>query len=599
MFDVVIRGGVLVDGTGAERRPADVAIEGGRIAAVVEPGGLDDAVAAGDAARVIEAEGLVVAPGFVDLHTHYDAQAFWDPTLSPSPLHGVTTVVAGNCGFSIAPLSGDPADGEYLMRMLARVEGMPLESLAEGVPWDWRSTAEYLDRLDGTLAVNAGFLVGHSALRRAVMGHDAVGEEATDEQVDAMAALLAEGLAAGGLGFSSSWATTHSDGEGDPVPSRHATHDELVRLCSVLRDHPGTALEFIPTVGPFADEHMDLMADMSLAADRPLNWNVLVAANARSADDVAQRLSASDRAAERGARVLALTVPDLMRIRLCFLTGFLLDTFPGWAKVMTLPADEKLAALADPEVRRRLLDGVNSPEAGPFARIAQWHRMTVEEAFTDETKRHEGRLVGDIAEEQGKEPFDALLDIVVEDGLRTVILPPQSGDDEDSWALRAQTWRDPRVILGASDAGAHLDFIATFNYTTAFLGDSVRDRGLMGLEEAVHKLTDVPARLYGLTGRGRLAEGWIADVVVFDPDRIAPGPVGMRADLPAGAARLYSEPEGVEHVLVNGVEIVGPGATFTDARPGTLLRSGRDTETVSLHTGSSSLGAPSASGSSS
>lgn len=585
MFDVVIRGGVLVDGTGAERRPADVAIEGGRIAAITEPGGLDAAVSAGEVDRVIEAEGLIVAPGFVDLHTHYDAQAFWDPTLSPSPLHGVTTVVAGNCGFSIAPLSGDPADGEYLMRMLARVEGMPLESLAAGVPWDWRSTAEYLDRLDGTLAVNAGFLVGHSALRRAVMGHDAVGEEADDEQVEAMARLLGEGLAAGGLGFSSSWATTHSDGAGDPVPSRHATHDELVRLCSVVREHPGTALEFIPTVGPFSDEHADLMADMSLAADRPLNWNVLVAANARSADDVAQRLSASDRAAERGARVLALTVPDLMRIRLCFLTGFLLDTFPGWAKVMTLPADEKLVALADPDVRRRLIEGVESPEAGPFARIAQWHRMTIEEAFTDETKRHEGRLVGDVADEQGKEPFDALLDIVVEDGLRTVILPPQSGDDEASWVLRAQTWRDPRVILGASDAGAHLDFIATFNYTTAFLGDSVRDRGLMGLEEAVHKLTDVPARLYGLTGRGRLAEGWAADVVVFDPERIAPGPVGMRADLPAGAARLYSEPEGVEHVLVNGVEIVGPGATFTAARPGTLLRSGRDTETVTLGDG--------------
>ena len=582
MLDVVIRKGVVVDGTGAERRPADIGIEAGRIAAIVEPGGFDAAVSAGEVGRVIEAEGLIVAPGFVDLHTHYDAQAFWDPTLSPSPLHGVTTVVAGNCGFSIAPLSGDPADGEYLMRMLARVEGMPLESLAESVPWDWRSTGEYLDRLDGTLAVNAGFLVGHSALRRAVMGGAAVGEAATDEQVDAMAQLLADGLAAGGLGFSSSWATTHSDGEGDPVPSRHATHDELVRLCAVLRDHPGTALEFIPTVGPFADEHMDLMADMSLAADRPLNWNVLVAANARSADAVAHRLSASDRAAERGARVLALTVPDLMRIRLCFLTGFLLDTFPGWAKVMTLPADEKLAALGDPDVRRRLLDGVNSPQAGPFARIAQWHRMTIEEAFTDETKCHEGRLVGEVAEEQGKEPFDALLDIVVEDGLRTVILPPQSGDDDDSWALRAETWRDPRVILGASDAGAHLDFIATFNYTTAFLGDSVRDRGLMGLEEAVHKLTDVPARLYGLTGRGRLAEGLVADVVVFDPERIAPGPVGMRADLPAGAARLYSEPEGVEHVLVNGVEIVGPGATFTDARPGTLLRSGRDTETVSL-----------------
>ncbi len=578
MLDLVIRRGVLIDGTGAERRPADVGVRGGRIVAVTPPGELDDE----RAGRVIDADGRGVAPGFVDLHTHYDAQAFWDPTLSPSPLHGVTTVVGGNCGFSIAPLSGDPADGEYLMRMLARVEGMPLESLAAGVPWDWRSTEEYLDRLDGTLSVNAGFLVGHSALRRAVMGEDAVGHAATDEQVSAMAALLAEGLAAGGLGFSSSWATTHSDGAGDPVPSRHATHDELVALCTVVRNHPGTTLEFIPTVGPFGDEHVELMADMSLAADRPLNWNVLIAANARSGDDVAQRLSASDRAAERGARVLALTVPDLMRIRLCFLTGFLLDSFPGWAKTMTLPPAEKLAALADPVERARLQAGVDSPEAGPLARVAQWHRMTIEEAFTPETKVHEGRLVGDIADELGVTPFDALLDIVVADDLRTVILPPQTGDDEASWALRAETWRDPRVILGASDAGAHLDFIATFNYTTAFLGDSVRDRGLMGLEQAVHLLTDVPARLYGLSGRGRVAERWAADLVVFDPDRVAPGPVSMRADLPAGAARLYSEPEGIEHVIVNGVEIVGPGATFTDARPGTLLRSGRDTETVSL-----------------
>jgi N-acyl-D-aspartate/D-glutamate deacylase len=206
--------------------------------------------------------------------------------------------------------------------------------------------------------------------------------------------------------------------------------------------------------------------------------------------------------------------------------------------------------------------------------------MVIEEAFTPETKALEGRTVGEIAAEQGKEPFDALLDIVIEDDLRTVILPPQSGDEADDWALRAELWRDPRVVLGASDAGAHLDFIATFNYTTAFLGPSVRDRGLVDLEEAVHLLTDVPARLYGLTGRGRLAEGWAADLVVFDPGTVDPGRVGMRPDLPGGASRLYSEPAGIEHVVVNGTEIVGPGATFTDARPGTLLRSGRDTETV-------------------
>ena len=572
MVDLIVRGGTVIDGTGSPGRRADVAVQDGKVAAIGE---VDE-----PAERTIDADGLVVAPGFVDIHTHYDAQAFWDPTLSPSPLHGVTTVVGGNCGFSIAPLSDDPADGEYLMRMLARVEGMPLESLEAGVPWDWRSTGDYLDRLEGALSVNAGFLVGHSALRRVVMGDAAVGEEATEEQVGAMGRLLAEGLAAGGMGFSSSWATTHNDGDGDPVPSRHATREELLALCRVVRDHPGTTLEFIPTVGPFEDQHIELMADMSLAAERPLNWNVLVAANARSADDVATRLAAGDRAAERGAKVLALTVPDLMRFRLCFLTGFLLDSFPGWAKTMALPPAEKRRALADPEERARLAEGASPEKAGAFARVAQWHKMVIEEAFTPETKALEGRSVGDIAAEQGKEPFDALLDIVLEDDLRTVILPPQSGDADEDWALRAELWRDPRVVLGASDAGAHLDFIATFNYTTALLGPSVRDRGLMGLEEAVHRLTDVPARLYGLTGRGRLAEGWAGDLVVFDPATIDPGRVGMRADLPGGAARLYSEPAGVEHVVVNGTEIVGPGATFTEARPGTVLRSGRDTETV-------------------
>src|SRR5436190_15308414 len=265
MLDLIIRNGTVVDGTGAPGRLADVGIKDGRIASIGE---VDD-----KATRTIDAEGKVVAPGFVDIHTHYDAQVFWDTTLSPSPLHGVTTVMGGNCGFTIAPLG--PEHGDYLMRMLARVEGMPLAALAEGVPWNWCTFGEYLDRIDGTLSPNAGFLVGHSTIRRVVMGDRATEGEATADELAEMCALLDASLTAGGMGFSSSWARTHNDAAGDMVPSRYASEDEILALCSVVREHPGTTLEFIPCVGLFEDFAPDLLTRMSLAANRPINWNVL------------------------------------------------------------------------------------------------------------------------------------------------------------------------------------------------------------------------------------------------------------------------------------------------------------------------------------
>src|SRR5689334_7266443 len=249
MLDMIIRGGTVVDGTGAPGRVADVGISNGRITAI---GTIDDT-----ATRTIDAQGKVVAPGFIDIHTHYDAQVFWDTTLSPSPLHGVTTVIGGNCGFTIAPLA--PEHGDYLMRMLARVEGMPLDALAAGVPWDWTSFGEYLDRIDGTLAPNAGFLVGHSTIRRVAMGERATKGEATEADLDAMRTLLHASLEAGGLGFSSSWARTHNDAAGDMVPSRYASEDEIISLCSVVREHPGTTLEFIPCVGMFEEFAPDLL----------------------------------------------------------------------------------------------------------------------------------------------------------------------------------------------------------------------------------------------------------------------------------------------------------------------------------------------------
>jgi N-acyl-D-aspartate/D-glutamate deacylase len=574
MLDLVIKGGTVVDGTGRPAVRADVAVRDGRVVAVDDvEGGVGDE----PAARTIDAAGLIVAPGVVDLHTHYDAQLFWDPSASPSPLHGVTTVFGGNCGFSLAP--NTPDDADYLCRLMARVEGMPLAALRAGLDWSWTSFGDWLSNLDGRIGVNAGFLVGHSALRRAAMGDASVGEAATDEQVAAMVAALHRALDEGALGFSSSQVHTHHDGDGRPVPSRSASRAEIETLTAAVRDHPGTTVEMIVAgcLNGFTEEEVDLLTTMSLLADRPLNWNVL-GVSAMNPDGTEHQLAASDAAAARGATVVALTLPHTMKIRLSFEGGAILNGLPGWLEVLELPTEERLRALSDPAVRRRLNEGAQSEEAGILRHLTVWERLLFDETFADQNREYEGRSVGSVAKETGKEPFDALLDVVVADRLRTGLRPPIPESEED-WVARASAWRDPRAVVGGSDAGAHLDTMCGAIFSTSMLGDGVRKRQLLSWEEAVHQLTDVPARLYGLRDRGRVAPGWWADLFVFDPATIGHGPERTRDDLPGGASRLYAEATGVEHVLVNGTEIVRAGE-FTGVTPGHVLRSGRDTETV-------------------
>jgi N-acyl-D-aspartate/D-glutamate deacylase len=276
-----------------------------------------------------------------------------------------------------------------------------------------------------------------------------------------------------------------------------------------------------------------------------------------------------------------LTLPDTLRTCLNFRSGFVLDILPGWDRLMALPPDEKLAMLRDPQGRAEM-DRMAQSAQVPMRSNAHWAAYIVQETFTDEYKRFLGRPVGEMAEELGKSAWDALADVVVADELQTVIVNQDRGQDEASWARRVEVWRDPRAIVGGSDAGAHLDMIDSFNYCTTLIAKAVRTHGLLPMEEAVHLLTDLPARLYGLTRRGRVSEGWWADLVVFDPTTVGPGPVTTRYDLPAGAGRIYGAAEGVRHVFVSGVEVVS-GYDFTDARPGRVLRSGRDTETVTVH----------------
>ncbi|KAA8965833.1 amidohydrolase family protein [Mycobacterium sp.] len=573
MLDLVIRNAEIVDGTGMSAYHGDVGIKDGRIAAVGE--------IADTAVRTVDAAGQVLAPGFVDLHTHYDAQLLWDPTASPSVQHGVTTVIGGNCGFTLAPAAAGQQD--YLTRMLARVEGMPLEALQAGLDWRWSSFGDWLARLDGRIAVNAGFLVGHSVLRLAAMGDDAVGGDATDEQLERMVELLEGALAEGALGLSTSQSHTHNDGAGQPVPSRSASRKELLALAAGLRRHPGSTLEAIVPgcLSGFSDDEITLLTDMSRAADRPLNWNVLGVSAANPAGHQKQ-LRASEIAAERGARVVALTLPHAMQIRLSFLTGFVLDGLPGWREVMHLPVPERLRALADPHVRHRLADGAQSEEAGILRGLAHWERLLVVETFAAENADATGRSVGEVAAIRGREPFDTLCDIVIADELRTGLTPPATGDGAADWRARAQVWRHRDAVIGGSDAGAHLDMMCGAIYTTSLLGHGVREHQVVTLEEAVRLITDVPARLYGLRHRGRIVPGWHADLVLFDPATVGHGPERTRYDLPAGAPRLVADARGISSVLVGGVEVCHDGAA-TGALPGTVLRSGRDTDTVPAH----------------
>jgi len=452
------------------------------------------------------------------------------------------------------------------------------------VPWNWSSFGEYLDQLEGKLSVNAGFMVGHSALRRCVMGERAVGSEASDDELKAMVALLRASLEEGGMGFSSTVSSTHNDFDGNPVPSRHASREEILTLARQVRDFDGTTVEFLPGVG-WGEEAAEYMADISLAANRPVNWNVL-APSSHNVEMVDQQLAATDLARKRGAEVIALTVPQPMSIRINLHSGFVLDALHNWAPLFRMPIPERIAFLQDPANRAQLDKDARSEESGIMRALAVWENFTVDQVRNPELAKYKGRTIGDIAQEQGKEAFDALVDLAVADDLHTYFMPLTIGTDDESWKLRGKLWADDRTVIGASDAGAHLDMIDTFAFTSQVLGTGVRDRKLIGLEEGVRQLTDVPARLYGIRERGRLEEGWHADVVVFDADEVGLGKTYTKFDLPAGAGRLYADANGIEHVLVGGVEIVRKGED-TGNRPGTILRSGKHTDTVEVPGGRS------------
>jgi N-acyl-D-aspartate/D-glutamate deacylase len=574
MLDLKITGGTIVDGSGQPGFIGDIGIRDGRIIAM---GAVPE-----DARETVDATGKIVSPGFIDVHTHYDAQVFWDPALSPSCFHGVTTVLGGFCGFSIAPMTSDAL--VYLAPMLARVEGMPLETLQMAVPWNWNSFGEYLDRIEGRVGLNAGFFAGHSAIRRVVMGERAVGEKATAEELSAMEELLGKSLSEGALGFSSTISATHNDGDGNPVPSRWADNSELIALARVVRDHPGTGLEFLPGVD-FEPGIPELITELSLASQRPVNWNALaVSGTANAAEKAESQLAISDFARARGGEVIALTIPCTPDVFMTFKQGFVFDSLPGiWREIFKWPVAKRMERFLDPGLRRQMAeDAASVPDDANMVFVARLAKFRIVSVLNEASKACEGRTVGEISEAEGREPIDVMLDLALADNLMTVFAPLLSGHDHETYVLRGKIWQDDRALIGASDAGAHLDMIDTFSFSTTVLQEGVRNHGVVSLEDAVRLMTERPARYAGLIDRGQLKPGYHADIVIFDRDTVGRGPTYNRFDVPGDQFRVYADAEGVHHVFVNGVQIVRDGE-HTGNLPGTVLRSGRDTRTVAMN----------------
>jgi len=555
MTTILIRGGTVVDGTGAPGVRADVRVADGRIAEI----GPD--LSADGVDRVLDADGCVVAPGFIDIHTHYDAQVFWDPSLTPSSFHGVTTVVAGNCGFSIAPTR--PEHQDLIARTLENVEDMDVAALAAGVPWDFSSFPEYLASV-GRLPLGLNFTayVGHTALRLYVMGDDAYERAATAEEIDRMVEVLGESLEAGAAGFATSIAPTHRGADGKPVPSRFAERAELEALFAEVGRFGKGVVEVTP--GP--DLPVDDIYELQMASGVPFTFTALLS----TPTGTHRRLVEVNRAGwERGAQVWPQVSPRPLAFAMTMAEPFTLNVNPHFAELMNASLDVRRKAYADQAWRD---EAFAAWEDGTLTMVPRWD--TYEIAESPAHPELEGRRLDDIAGERGARPFDVLLDLALDESdlvLRVRCILANDDPDEVSYLLSQE-----HCTLGLSDAGAHVGQLCDAPQATDLLGNWVRDRGVMSVEEGVRRLTKAQADLFGLVDRGELRPGAWADVVVFDPATVAPGPIRRIADFPAGSERLTADaPVGVRHVLVNGEPIRVDEQQVAGSSPGQMVAPGR------------------------
>jgi N-acyl-D-amino-acid deacylase len=554
--DLLIRNALVIDGTGTPARRQDVGIAGGKI---VEVGRVS-----GAPRKTIEAESLVVAPGFLDPHTHYDAQICWDGATTPSSWHGVTTVVMGNCGVGIAPCK--PAAREIAMKDLVNVEAIPFEVLNAGITWDWETFPQYMDAAARRKpALNLGFMAPLTPFRHYVMGEASMERAATADEAAQIKSLLGEAIDAGAFGWSSTLLNQHMGYGGRPLACRNASREELKAYCNALRERGKGAIEFAMTrqISVLEQAELELLDFMLEESRRPVTLIALF-----DRDDVPEALRTTMRKLQpmiaRGARPQTSPLP--LTRELVMRSPFAFAAFPSWKRLFVDTSKEaQKAVYKDPGFRESFRRDLRSP-----ASFADWARITAHELKSPKLKKYEGKTVAEIAKERGVDGVDALLDLTLEDDLENEFTV-------QSWNTRidrmTELLNDRSVLLGLGDGGAHLDMLCDSGYPTFVLGTWVRERKVLTLEEAVRRMTSDPADFYGIRDRGRIAPGMAADIVIFDPNTVGSGGRPERLhDLPGGGKRMVKRSRGVEMTLVNGVVTWEKGA-LTGACAGRVLRS--------------------------
>ncbi|MSP67448.1 MAG: amidohydrolase [Alphaproteobacteria bacterium] len=555
-YDLLIKNGTVVDGTGAPARQADVAVAGGRIA---EIGRIKES-----AAKVIDAAGCVVAPGFIDPHTHYDAQICWDGAVTPSSWHGVTSVVMGNCGVGIAPCK--PAAREIAMHDLVNVEGIPFDVLEKGITWDWETFPEFLDAAERRRpAVNLGFLAPLTPFRHFVMGEESMDRAATVDETQRIRALLAEAVDAGALGFSSTILNQHVGFGGRPLACRNASDDELRAYAGMLKDKGKGAIEIAITrqTSVVDDDQYALLDLLVSASGRPVTFIALF-----DRDDISEAVRDTLRKiaplVARGVRPQTSPLPLTREINMR--SPFPFAAFPSWNRIFTdksKPA--QAAAYRDPAFRAAFREELKIP-----INFANWDRITLHETGAPALKGLEGRTVTDIARARGQDGVDAFLDVTLEADLAAEFTMASFNTRVDRMT---ELLNDPSILVALGDGGAHVDMLCDCGYPTYLLGTWVRERQVLTLERAVQRLTSDPADLFGIHDRGRLRPGLAADITVFDPTTVGSGNRGVRRfDLPGGAKRMVMPSRGIEYTAVNGAVTYAQGQ-LTGAAEGRVLRS--------------------------
>ncbi len=563
VYDLLVRNGRIIDGSGMPSFRGDVAVIKGKIA---EIGRLS-----GPAGRVIDADGMVIAPGFIDNHCHYDAQVTWDPLCTFSCHHGATSVVIGNCSLTLAPAK--PSDREKVLGMLSQVEAIPLDILRAGISWNWETVPQYMDAIARRLGVNVGMLVGHSPLRLYAMGEASQERAATEGELNTMRQVVREALEAGALGLSVTRNMSHFDIEGKRIPAAVAPEEELIALAGVLGE-VGTGA--IQSGGGAALELKNrLMSRLSEVSGRSVVYNQ-IQQSAFAPHRWKDHLAVVEEACKRGVRALPLVSPTVVVQHFTMKNCQIFRQMPTWLSLIQVSDDEKLRAYSDPETREKLRADLDLPDSAFFKR---WDLVIVEEPYLAKNRALKGKHIAEIAKAQGRDPFDLFVDLVVEEELNTRFAFGNRNTDRDAVGHLLSS---PYTVVGLSDGGAHVQFHSEVGYSTQLLGYWVREQKIMSLEQAVRRLTFDPATVFGIHDRGLLRPGLAADMVVFDPDTVNPGKEEAVHDLPNNGWRIRLLAEGIHYTVVNG-EVLMEGGQHTGATPGQVLRNARYN---ALHNGS-------------